>query len=1147
MKKTHSFLLFLCFSAKLFGQDSYALDFVPRGLGGGGYMYSPTTEDFPNPERGFMQFTETNSTNYSPLNAAELALWRTLNQPFDADYSIYVTLGYRGFYLESFVNGPISNAYLDAMTQDFAAARQAGVKLVVRFAYTHNTTPPYGDAPKNIVLQHIAQLKPVLMANADVIAVLNMGFIGAWGEGYYTDWFGDDSQPPFGLTTQNWMDRSELLDAMLDAMPPDRSVQVRIPQMKQKAVYGPAATTNAAPLTLAEAWQNTPKARIGFFNDCLMASEDDFGTYKNYDTGVSGPDTANLKPYFAADSRFVPVGGETCNDWNPYSDCNGAPGGNAQNEMARMHFSYLNAGWNNAVNNDWVSGACIEEIKQRLGYRLELQSGEYPVETRPGQSVFVKILLKNKGFAAPFNPRKARLLMRNTTTNAIWQVELPDDARSWLPGNQTHTIEHSFCLPPDIPLGNYELLLHLADPYSALTHRPEYAMRLANENTWEAATGYNKLLHQIAVNNTAGNPTCNGETCFQPSIPSAPNADFLADVQSGCTPLTVTFSNQTSSCWHYQWSFPGGSPATSTEPNPSVVYQTSGTYDVNLTVTSPGGTSSVSKNGYVAVSSGPTVSITTVGGPNFCTGEAVALHATTGLANYQWQHNGTPIGGASSDNIFVYQQGAYWVSAEDSMGCLGISPQILLFEKPEPVASFSYLANGLDVTFTNSSTNATSYSWNFNDGLPASSDANPTHSFPVPGEYYVTLEASNDDCGPVSITLLITVACIPPTVQISPIGNPQICEGDAVTLAVAGNFVTYKWYRDGIEISGAAGANYLATSSGVYQAFVTDALGCGNFSNEIAIEVFALPMAAITSSAPDGSVCEGEAVSLHASGGGQYFWYTPDELFLVMEDYQINAAELFHAGTYFLTVTDNHGCTATATYELTVGAPFAHIQPPGPIAILYGESVTLDAGAEFVSWFWNTGSNTQTIEVSDCGIYSVEVMDTLGCHGGSESIIVYILPSITFLNDTLFSTPAVSYQWLRNGTLIPGATLPYYVPTVTGNYSIRIECPPVGFLISAHILVTIVGVAEASPRLLKIYPNPITEHDSKLNLEMAELGPQPVTLVLNDLAGREFLRKTETHFSGKTFLETAGIQSGAYFVQLWQEGKMLAVGVFLKI
>jgi hypothetical protein len=51
----------------------------------------------------------------------------------------------------------------------------------------------YVHAPKKIVLQHITQLAPVFKKNADVIAVLQEGFIGIWGENYYTDYFGDAS------------------------------------------------------------------------------------------------------------------------------------------------------------------------------------------------------------------------------------------------------------------------------------------------------------------------------------------------------------------------------------------------------------------------------------------------------------------------------------------------------------------------------------------------------------------------------------------------------------------------------------------------------------------------------------------------------------------------------------------------------------------------------------------------------------------------------------------------------------------------------------------------------------------------------------------------------------------------------------------
>ncbi len=657
--------------------------------------YSPSAADFVNPERGFMRFTETTSGDYTPLSPNELASWRNLHLPGGdpaADYAIFASLVYRGFYLESFTNSPISTAYLTAMQEDFNAARLAGVKLIVRFAYTKETTPPYGDAPKLIVLQHIAQLKPLLLANSDVIATLQMGFIGAWGEGYYTDHFGFGS-----LSAQNWADRTDVLNALLDALPANRSVSVRYPQMKQKAVYGPQAPASAAPLTLAEAWQNTPKARIGFVNDCFLSDPSDTGTYTNYDLNASGCDTCLFKPYFAVDSRYVPVGGETCNDWNPYSDCTGPSGGNAQTEMARMHFSYLNSGWYNAVNNDWVSGGCIEEIKQRLGYRFELQTGEFTAESQPGQTVSVKIELKNKGFAAPYNPRQVRLLLRHTTTGALWHVDLTDDPRTWFAGDETHTIEQAFCLPPDLPFGNYALLLHLPDPEPALVDRPEYAIQLANQNVWEPATGFNSLLHQIVVNSGANQTACAGETCFQPAMLSLPTADFMASSQNGCAPFTVTYSSEDSPCLDHQWSFPGGTPATSTEANPTVVYQTPGTFSVSLTTTNAAGSGTQTKNNFIGVEQEPIVSILPWTDIQICEGQTATL-AVSGinLVNFQWYFNAMPIPEATTTFLIAITPGIYRVFAANAAGCGSFSSEIFLDVVPDPLLSIT----GLDTAYT---------------------------------------------------------------------------------------------------------------------------------------------------------------------------------------------------------------------------------------------------------------------------------------------------------------------------------------------------------------------------------------------------------------------------------------------------------------
>jgi PKD repeat protein/pimeloyl-ACP methyl ester carboxylesterase len=70
---------------------------------------------------------------------------------------------------------------------------------------------------------------------------------------------------------------------------------------------------------------------------------------------------------------------------------------------------------------------------------------------------------------------------------------------------------------------------------------------------------------------------------FTPAEPLI--ASFTTDIAEGCSPLTVAFTNGLNDNeLTYNWSFPGGSPATSTSPNPSVVYNASGSYSATLIV-----------------------------------------------------------------------------------------------------------------------------------------------------------------------------------------------------------------------------------------------------------------------------------------------------------------------------------------------------------------------------------------------------------------------------------------------------------------------------------------------------------------------------------------------------------------------------------
>jgi len=430
--------------------------------------YTESTENFSNPERGFYHHKETNSTSYSPLTQTTLANYRNNEK---------ITLIMRLFYLHDFLTTPISQAYLENMRSDFTKIRNAGIKCVVRFAYSDETTLGQRDASKTQILAHLQQLAPILQSNADVIATVQAGFIGTYGEWYYTDHFG------MNPTAADYANRREIVDAILNALPTNRTVQIRTPKLKQKLFY----TTTA--LTQTQGLSTTSLARVGHHNDCFISDDSDVGTYTNIATEY---------PYLAQETKFVPMGGETC-DFDPArSNCDVGV-----TEMEKFHWSYMNIDYYPEVIEEFGENNCLNDIRKRLGYRFNLTSGVFPTNANAGNTMPITIKLKNTGFASIYNDRTAYLVLRNTTTNQVYSVALASNPQLWLGTNEI-TINETITLPSNMAQGNYNLFLNLPDASATLSTRPEYSVRFANTDVWEATTGYNKLNATLNVGQALG-------------------------------------------------------------------------------------------------------------------------------------------------------------------------------------------------------------------------------------------------------------------------------------------------------------------------------------------------------------------------------------------------------------------------------------------------------------------------------------------------------------------------------------------------------------------------------------------------------------------------------------------------------------------
>ena len=88
------------------------------------------------------------------------------------------------------------------------------------------------------------------------------------------------------------------------------------------------------------------------------------------------------------------------------------------------------------------------------------------------------------------------------------------------------------------------------------------------------------------------------------SVGTSLGADFSANSTTVNAGASVSFSDLSSGGPNsYQWSFPGGSPSSSTSQNPTVTYNAGGTYDVSLTISDDCGEDTQTKTGYITVAS----------------------------------------------------------------------------------------------------------------------------------------------------------------------------------------------------------------------------------------------------------------------------------------------------------------------------------------------------------------------------------------------------------------------------------------------------------------------------------------------------------------------------------------------------------------
>ena len=325
------------------------------------------------------------------------------------------------------------------------------------------------------------------------------------------------------------------------------------------------------------------------------------------------------------------------------------------------------------------------------------------------------------------------------------------------------------------------------------------------------------------------------------------------------------------------------------------------------------------------------------------------------------------------------------------------------------------------ITFTNNSSNATSYQWNFGDGN-TDTVANPNHTYTTVGTDTVTLIAvSNGACATGSDTIKITITIVtPPLVNLG--NDTTLCNGQNLTLDAGNPGATYLWS------TGEITQTINVTSTGNY--WVNVNVGACADTDSIMVTFVAPP---IVNLGNDTTLCAGQPITIDAgNAGATYLWSNGAVTQTISPTLSGNYWVVASIGT----------CTDTDTITINfTPLPIVNLGPDQ--SICNGNSVTLNAGNPGDTYLWSTGAVTQTISVSAAGTYYVQVQN--GTCTGRDTIIVNanvspivnLGPDLTLCNgmDTALNAgnAGMTYHWSN------GETSQRIVISTSGTYWVQVD------------------------------------------------------------------------------------------------------------
>ncbi|MCC6599746.1 MAG: PKD domain-containing protein [Crocinitomicaceae bacterium] len=481
--------------------------------------------------------------------------------------------------------------------------------------------------------------------------------------------------------------------------------------------------------------------------------------------------------------------------------------------------------------------------------------------------------------------------------------------------------------------------------------------------------------NRVAVSGASG--ACADTAAVQVVVLPKPTVDISADILEGCDSLSVNYNTTSTNAITWNWIFDVAPNNYSGNTPPTINYNTPGTHTTSVTVTSPNGCSA-QDNISVNVFSTPEAAFSIF---NLCEGDSAEFTditlslPTSPITSWNWDFGDGNTSMQQHPTHFYYGTGSYMIILEVSNGHCSDTTSSLVSVEAVAVADIGVSdttgCSPLQVLFSNATTGAAGYLWNFGDGT-TSADAEPAHTFYNTGTqdttFMITMEALNA-FGCASRDTLYVIVKAGALAAFEGLGVPPGCSPFAAQFTnTSQNAGSYFWeFGDNTTSSIENPSHVYVNTTGFLQTYNVTlyALAANGCNDTISSSVVVFPQARFDFTLPSDSGCGPLTVTMPFISGVQtYFWNFGDGTTsaAAVPAHTFTNSSLDNV-SYTITMTgmSPFGCVDTATSIITVSptpvSQFSAGITSGCSPLVVGFT-NLSGAADSYSWSYGDGHSS---------------------------------------------------------------------------------------------------------------------------------------------------------------------------------------------